>query len=144
MLTLIVKALKSSASSGRGAGESGPNQKFGWIDDKYEVLWQFNLEKVDSFYKDIFGLDLLMNLGFIRTYGSSEEMPVQISFASEGGSGTAVPEFSIEVDDIEEVLRRAKKANIPIEYGPVSEPWDVRRFYIRGPFGKLINVLRHE
>ncbi|MGC1135344.1 MAG: VOC family protein [Nitrososphaeraceae archaeon] len=52
--------------------------------------------------------------------------------------------MSIEVDDIETALRRVKKAGIPIEYGPESEPWGVRRFYVRDPFGKLINILQHE
>lgn len=103
-----------------------------------------NLEKADSFYKEIFDLDLLMDHGWIRTYGSSEKMTVQISFASEGGNGTAVPDLSIEVDDIEEAFERVKKANITIEYGLIREPWGVKRFYIRDPFGKLINVLEHE
>jgi predicted enzyme related to lactoylglutathione lyase len=40
------------------------------------------------FYGDVLGLDVLMDLGWIATYGSDEHMPVQISFASEGGSGT--------------------------------------------------------
>lgn len=70
-------------------------------------------------------------------------MTVQISFASEGGSGTPVPDLSVEVDDIEIALVRVKKANIPIEYGPKSESWGVRRFYVRDPFGKLINILQH-
>jgi hypothetical protein len=39
---------------------------------------------------------------------------------------------------------RIDKANIPIEYGPTSEPWGVRRFFVRDPFGKLINILVHE
>jgi catechol 2,3-dioxygenase-like lactoylglutathione lyase family enzyme len=41
-------------------------------------------------------------------------------------------------------LARIKDANIPVEYGPKSEPWGVRRFYVRDPFGKLINILQHE
>jgi hypothetical protein len=28
--------------------------------------------------------------------------------------------------------------------GPATEPWGVRRFYVRDPFGKLINILQHE
>jgi catechol 2,3-dioxygenase-like lactoylglutathione lyase family enzyme len=71
-------------------------------------------------------------------------MTVQISVRSEGGSGTAVPDISIEVDDLEEALKRVKKARIPIEYGPTAEPWGVRRFYVRDPFGKLINILQPE
>jgi catechol 2,3-dioxygenase-like lactoylglutathione lyase family enzyme len=50
------------------------------------------------------------------------------------GSGTAVPDISIEVDDIEEALMGVQKASIPIEYGPKTEPWGVRRFYVRDPF----------
>jgi len=34
-------------------------------------------------------------------------------------------------------------AGIPIECGPTDEPWGVRRFYVRDPFGKLFNVLAH-
>jgi hypothetical protein len=36
-----------------------------------------------------------------------------------------------------------KKAKVAIEYGPAGEPWGVRRFYVRDPFGRLINILMH-
>jgi catechol 2,3-dioxygenase-like lactoylglutathione lyase family enzyme len=85
----------------------------------------------------------LMDHGWIATYGSSTKMRVQIAFASEGGSGTPTPDLSIEVDDLDEALRRMKEAKIPIEYGPADEPWGVRRFYVRDPFGKLVNILVH-
>ena len=54
-----------------------------------------------KFYGDILGLDLLMDMNWIRTYGSDTRMSVQVSFMSEGGSGTQVPDLSIEVDDID-------------------------------------------
>jgi catechol 2,3-dioxygenase-like lactoylglutathione lyase family enzyme len=38
------------------------------------------------FYQDILGLDVLMDMGWIATYGSPELMPVQVSFMTEGGS----------------------------------------------------------
>lgn len=102
-----------------------------------------DLAQAQGFYGDILGLDLMMDLGWIRTYGLKGTKPVQISVMSEGGSGTPVPELSIEVDDIEEAFRRMTAANVPIEYGPADEPWGVRRFYVRDPFGKLVNVLAH-
>ncbi|MBA2781089.1 VOC family protein [Billgrantia kenyensis] len=102
------------------------------------------LDQAAAFYGDILGLDLLMDHGWFRTYGSDAKMTVQVSFGIEGGSGTPVPDLSIEVDDIEAALARFEKASVPIEYGPISEPWGVRRFYVRDPFGKLINVLQHE
>jgi len=103
-----------------------------------------NLDKADAFYKEMLGLEVLMDLGWIRTYGSSARMTIQVSVMSEGGSGTAVPDMSIEVDDVEEALVRVRKAGIAIEYGPATEPWGVRRFFVRDPFGKLINILQHE
>jgi catechol 2,3-dioxygenase-like lactoylglutathione lyase family enzyme len=103
-----------------------------------------DLERASAFYREVLGLNLLMDLGWIRTYGSGSKMTIQISVMSEGGSGTAVPDISIEVDDVDEALMRVRKANIPIEYGPKTEPWGVRRFYVRDPLGKLINILQHE
>jgi catechol 2,3-dioxygenase-like lactoylglutathione lyase family enzyme len=96
------------------------------------------------FYQEILGLDILMDMGWIITYGSHDTMTLQISVMSEGGSGAPVPDLSIEVDDLEAALARMKKAKIPIEYGPADEPWGVRRFFVRDPFGKLVNILKHD
>jgi catechol 2,3-dioxygenase-like lactoylglutathione lyase family enzyme len=103
-----------------------------------------DVEKATAFYKDVLGLKVLMDLGWIRTYGSGSKMTIQMSVMSEGGSGTAVPDISIEVDDVDEALSRVRKAGVAVEYGPAKEPWGVRRFFVRDPFGKLINILQHE
>lgn len=99
---------------------------------------------VDSFYREILGLDLAMDHGWIRTYAGSAKMTVQVSVGSQGGSDTPLPALSIEVDDLIEALRRVQAAGIAVEYGPVSEPWGVRRFYVRDPAGMLVNILQHQ
>jgi catechol 2,3-dioxygenase-like lactoylglutathione lyase family enzyme len=108
-----------------------------------------NLESADvsvahAFYHHVLGLELIMDHGWLRTYGSSAKQTVQVSVAAEGGSGTAIPDLSIEVDDLDEALERVRGAHIPIEYGPATEPWGVRRFFVRDPLGKLVNILQHE
>lgn len=107
-----------------------------------------NIETKDAaaanrFYHDVLGLDVLMDQGWIVTYGSGEQMQVQVSFMAQGGSGTPVPDLSIEVDDVEAALEGMKAAGFAIEYGPADEPWGVRRFYARDPFGRLVNILSH-
>jgi catechol 2,3-dioxygenase-like lactoylglutathione lyase family enzyme len=92
-----------------------------------------DVAKAEVFYHGVLGLELVMDHGWIRTYGSSQKMTVQVSFATQGGSDTPVPDLSIEVDDIEVALRRVRQAGLPVEYGPKSEPWGVRRFYVRDP-----------
>jgi catechol 2,3-dioxygenase-like lactoylglutathione lyase family enzyme len=75
-----------------------------------------DVDKANAFHKDVLGLEVLMDLGWIRTYGSSSKMTIQMSVMSEGGSGTPVPDISIEVDDVEEALARVRKAGVAIEY----------------------------
>ncbi|WP_322028377.1 VOC family protein [Paraburkholderia sp. J76] len=102
-----------------------------------------DLNRTRAFYQDVLGLELLMDQGWIQTYGSQTEMTVQVSFAAEGGSGMPVPDLSIEVDDVDAALERVKAAGFAIVYGPIDEPWGVRRFFVRDPFEKLVNVLAH-
>ena len=107
-----------------------------------------NIETPDAaaarrFYHDVLGLDVLMDQGWIATYGSEERMQVQVSFMAQGGSGTPVPDLSIEVDYVDAALQGMKAAGFAIEYGPADEPWGVRRFYVRDPFGRLVNILSH-
>lgn len=104
-----------------------------------------DLDKATAFYGDLLGLAVVMDLGFIRTFeaGSAALASPQISVAREGGAGTPVPYLSIEVDNVDAVHRRAVAMGLPIEYGLRDEPWGVRRFYVRDPFGRLVNILEH-
>jgi len=95
------------------------------------------------FYEECLGLQCLMDHGWILTYGNAETGGVQVSIASQGGSDTATPDLSVEVDDVDEALRRMQQAGFPVLYGPFDEPWGVRRFYVRDPFGRIVNILSH-
>ena len=102
-----------------------------------------SVAELRRFYVQLFDLDVVMDLGWITTLASGETAPIQLSIASEGGSGTPVPDLSIEVDDVDEVHARARALRCRIEYDLTDEPWGVRRFYLRDPAGKLLNVLSH-
>lgn len=107
-----------------------------------------NIETADpaaarQFYGEVLGLDVLMDQGWIATLGNGARARTQISFMSEGGSGTPVPDLSIEVDDLDDALARVRSAGFAVVYGPAEEKWGVRRFFTRDPFGKLVNILQH-
>jgi catechol 2,3-dioxygenase-like lactoylglutathione lyase family enzyme len=102
-----------------------------------------NIGDAKRFYEQALGLKELMDLGWLATYGSNTKSIVQMSFMKEGGSGTAVPDVSIEVDNVEEAYQRMKEGKFTIEYDITEEPWGVRRFFVRDPFGKLVNILSH-
>lgn len=100
-------------------------------------------ETTARFYRDLFGLELKMDLGWIADLGSDERKRVQFSLMREGGSGAPVPDISIEVDDLDAMLEKVRQAGYEVEYGPADEPWGVRRFYLRDPEGRLVNVLTY-
>lgn len=103
-----------------------------------------NVAAAKAFYGDVLGLDVLMDHGWIVTYGNDTPRKVQLSFASQGGSDTPVPDLSIEVDDVDAAYAAMQAAGFAAVYGPADEPWGVRRFYVRDPFNRLVNILEHK
>jgi catechol 2,3-dioxygenase-like lactoylglutathione lyase family enzyme len=101
------------------------------------------LSEAKRFYGDLLGLRVVMDQGWIVAFAADNLAAPQVSVATEGGSGTPVPDLSVEVDNLTEVHQRAVAMALRVEYGPVTEPWGVRRFYVRDPFGRLINILSH-
>jgi catechol 2,3-dioxygenase-like lactoylglutathione lyase family enzyme len=67
-----------------------------------------DVSKARAFSADFLGLEAVMDQGWIVTFAAPSMMAPQISIASEGGSGAPVPDLSIEVDDLEEALKRAQ------------------------------------
>ncbi len=102
-----------------------------------------SIADVRRFYETLFDLHPVMDHGWLVTLASGEQALTQIGIAVEGGSGTPVPDLSIEVDDVDDVYRRAKRLGLEIVYELTDEPWGVRRFYLTDPTGKLLNVLSH-
>jgi len=45
---------------------------------------------------DLLGMNIVMNLGWIMTFAADGSMTLQISVAIEVGSGTTVPDVSIQ------------------------------------------------
>ncbi|WP_414476256.1 VOC family protein [Microvirga sp. M2] len=110
------------------------------------IVTNIAVDRVDAaktFYGDVLGMDIAMDLGWITTFTAEGSMTPQISIMTEGGSGTPVPDISIEVDDLSDVQQRMQAAGFEIEYGPAEEPWGVTRFFVRDPFGRLVNILVH-
>ncbi|MCJ2130782.1 VOC family protein [Methylobacterium sp. E-045] len=101
------------------------------------------MDAARAFYEDVLGMTVGMDHGWIVTFVGSGLAAPQISVATEGGSGTPVPDLSVEVDDLSLVLQRAIDAGYRLDHGPVTEPWGVTRFFVRDPFGRLVNILSH-
>lgn len=100
-----------------------------------------SISEMRSFYQALFGLELQMDLGWIATLGTGGDAPVQLSLATNGGEDMPVPEISIEVDHLDEVLEKARALEHDILYGPEDESWGIRRFMLHDPSDNLVEVL---
>src|SRR5262245_43178769 len=81
------------------------------------------------FYKDVLGLEIVMDQGWIATFAAPTKMSPQVTVAVEGGSGTPVPDISIEVDDLDAALGRIISAGLAIVDGPAVEHSRVLGFF---------------
>lgn len=84
-----------------------------------------------------------MDMGWVATLATGTDGPIQVSVVSDGGSGAQVPDMSIEVDDVDALHDRAVSMGAEIVYPLTDEPWGLRRFFVRDPAGKCLNILQH-
>jgi catechol 2,3-dioxygenase-like lactoylglutathione lyase family enzyme len=96
-----------------------------------------------EFYTGVFGLDVAMDMGWIATLVAPGSPRAQISVFELDGEEGRDPFISVEVDDVDAAHARVVELGYPIEYALRDEPWRVRRFMLRDPAGRLVNVLSH-
>ena len=84
-----------------------------------------------------------MDMGWIVTFVSPTNPTAQVSVFDRDATGAVDPDASIEVTDVDRVYAQAQKRGDAIVYPLTDEPWNVRRFFVRDPNGKVINVLSH-
>jgi hypothetical protein len=76
------------------------------------------LDKAKAFYAEVLDMDVVMDLGWIVTFAAAASTNPQVSIATEGGSGTPVPDLSVEVDNFDEVLPGCAAPAFPSSTGP--------------------------
>ena len=96
-----------------------------------------------SFYSKVLGLELVMDLGWIVTFAAPGNPAAQISVMREDASASVRPDASIEVDDVDAAHAAAQELGCEIVHPLTDEPWGVRRFFVRDPSGKVLNILSH-
>jgi catechol 2,3-dioxygenase-like lactoylglutathione lyase family enzyme len=95
------------------------------------------------FYTRVLGLEEGNFGGGYIGFGSGQ---AQVLFAPPGVQ-PVLPDVGIDVathEAVDAAHAEAVRAGHEVIYGPVDEPWGVRRFFVRDPDGVVISVLAHE
>jgi catechol 2,3-dioxygenase-like lactoylglutathione lyase family enzyme len=97
----------------------------------------------NEFYAQVLGLEVAMDLGWIVTFAAPGNPSAQISVMRQDASASVQPDVSIEVDDVDAAHAAAQRLGFEILHPLTDEPWGVRRFFVRDPSGKVLNILSH-
>jgi catechol 2,3-dioxygenase-like lactoylglutathione lyase family enzyme len=102
-----------------------------------------DFEATRDFYRRVLNLEEGGFGGGYIGFGSGQ---AQVLFAPPGVE-PMLPDMGIDVGTraaVDAAYAEAMRAGHEVVYGPVDEPWGVRRFFVRDPNGVVISVLAHD
>ncbi|XVQ11881.1 VOC family protein [Spirillospora sp. CA-255316] len=91
----------------------------------------------------LLGFEEVMNLGWIMTLASPSHPAAQVSVIADDRSASVTPDMSVEVDDVDAAYAVMRESGAEIVHPLQDEEWGVRRFFVRDPSGRVVNVLGH-
>ncbi|CAL9551494.1 VOC family protein [Streptomyces sp. Tu 3180] len=91
----------------------------------------------------LLGFEEVMDMGWVTTMASPANPTAQISFFTEERTAPVVPDLSVEVEDVDAVYERVRASGAEVVRELRDEEWGVRRFFVREPNGRVVNVLSH-
>jgi catechol 2,3-dioxygenase-like lactoylglutathione lyase family enzyme len=100
------------------------------------------LDESSRFY-GLLGFEKVMDQGWIVTLASPAHPTAQVSFMTNDKTAPVIPDMSIEVDDVDAAYSAMRESGAEIVHPLQNEEWGVRRFFVRDPNGRVINVLGH-
>lgn len=102
-----------------------------------------DIEAAKSFCADYLGLSREeFNLGWVARY-TSPDSGANVQLVTRDASAPEEPVISVQVDDVEGAYADAQKLGYEIVHPLTTEPWGVRRFFVRAPDGNVINIVHH-
>jgi catechol 2,3-dioxygenase-like lactoylglutathione lyase family enzyme len=101
------------------------------------------LEESREFYTGFLHFHVEMDLGWIVTFSSRAHPTAQLSVLTADLTAPVHPDVTMGVDDVDALYAEAVRRGLPILYPLTDEPWGVRRFFVRDPNGRVINLMTH-
>ncbi|CAM5256906.1 VOC family protein [Streptomyces griseomycini] len=91
----------------------------------------------------LLGFEEVMNHGWIMTLASPSASAAQVSVMTGDKTAPVIPDMSVEVDDVDAAYAVMRDSGAEIVHPLQDEEWGVRRFFVRDPNGRVVNVLGH-
>jgi len=102
-----------------------------------------DVEATKSFYTDYLGLSTEeFNMGWVARY-TSPDTRANVQLVTRDATAPEDSVISVHSDDIEGAYAEAQRLGYEIVHPLSTEPWGVRRFFVRAPDGNVINIVSH-
>ena len=102
-----------------------------------------DLEAAKGFYTQYLGLSTEeFNLGWVARY-TSPDTGTNVQLVTGDATAPEDSVISIQTDNVEGAYEEAQKLGYDIVHPITTEPWGVRRFFVRAPDGNVINIVGH-
>src|ERR1700710_1561340 len=96
-----------------------------------------------DFYQDYLGLRTEeFNMGWVGRY-TAPGTTVSVQLVSGDATAPQDSVMSVATDDVDGAYREAQQLGYEIVHPLTTEPWGVRRFFVRAPDGNVINIVAH-
>lgn len=103
-----------------------------------------DIPEAKRFYTDYLGLSAEeFNLGWVARYTSPDNTGAIVQLVTRDAAAPEDPVISVLTEDIEGAYEEAQQLGYEIIYPITTEPWGVRRFFVRAPDGNILNIVRH-
>ncbi|MGW5372101.1 VOC family protein [Streptomyces sp. NPDC004009] len=106
------------------------------------VIKSESVQESREFY-GLLGFQEVMDLGWITTLASPSTAAAQVSVMTNDKTAPVTPDMSVEVDDVDAAYAVMRDSGAEIVHPLRDEEWGVRRFFVRDPSGRVVNVLSH-
>jgi predicted enzyme related to lactoylglutathione lyase len=103
-----------------------------------------DIEEAKSFYTDFLGLSHeAFNMGWVARF-TSPDAESMVQLVTGDKTAPAAPVLSVLTDDLDGAFAEATRRGYEIVHPITTEPWGVRRFFVRAPDGNLLNIVDHK
>jgi predicted enzyme related to lactoylglutathione lyase len=102
-----------------------------------------DVDVAKGFYTDYLGLSTEeFNMGWVARYTSPDKR-ANVQLVTGDASAPEDSVVSVHTDDVDAAYEEAQKLGYEIVHPLTTEPWGVRRFFVRAPDGNVINIVNH-
>lgn len=101
------------------------------------------IEHANAFYGDFLGLEAQdLGLDWVTRFVAPNSGE-HLQLVSRDATAPENPQLTVKVDDVDDAYAQAQRRGYEIVHPLTTEPWGIRRFFVRAPDGTVLNIAQH-